>query len=152
MKIYADTSVFGGVFDEQFAEHSQKFFDEVSHGRYALVISAIVQDEIDSGAPDDVRQFFEDTTGAAQMVKLTPKIVRLRNAYLNAGIVTEKSVEDAAHVAAATVNGCEAIVSWNFKHIVHFDKIQKYNAVNELNGYTRIAICSPIEVLYYGDS
>lgn len=152
MKIYADTSVFGGVFDEQFAEPSRKFFDEVADGRYALVISAVVQNEIDGGAPDDVRKFFEDTTGAARVVKLTPDIIRLRNAYLEAGIVTEKSVEDAAHVAAATASGCQAIVSWNFKHIVHFDKIRKYNAVNDLNGYTRIEIRSPAEVLYYGDS
>jgi len=152
MKIYADTSVFGGVFDEQFAEASRKFFDEVADGRYALVISAAVQNEIDGGAPDEVRKFFEDTAGATQAVKLTPDIVRLRNAYLDAGIVTEKSIEDAAHVAAATVSGCRAIVSWNFKHIVHFDKIRQYNTVNELNGYNRIDIFSPMSVIDYDDS
>lgn len=87
--------------------------------------------------------FFENTAGASQAVKLTPDIIRLRNAYLDAGIVTEKSIEDAAHVAAATVSGCRAIVSWNFKHIVHFDKIRQYNIVNELNGYNRIDIFLP---------
>lgn len=152
MKIYADTSVFGGVFDEQFAEASRKFFDEVSAGRYVLVTSAIVQGEIDRGAPDNVRRFFDDATGPTQVVELTPDIIRLRDAYLDAGIVTKKSVEDASHVAAATVSGCQAIVSWNFKDIVNLDKIRKYNAVNELNGYTRIEICPPMEVLYYGDS
>ena len=29
MRIYADTSVFGGVFDEEFAEATQKLFSEI---------------------------------------------------------------------------------------------------------------------------
>jgi hypothetical protein len=40
-------------------------------------------------------------------------------------------------------------VSWNFKHIVHFDKIPKYNAVNTLEGYGPIGIFSPLEVIRY---
>ena len=41
------------------------------------------------------------------------------------------------------------IVSWNFKHIVHFDKIKGYNAVNMLKGYQLIDIRSPSEVIDY---
>ena len=41
------------------------------------------------------------------------------------------------------------IVSWNFKHIVHCEKIPLYNAVNALRGYTSIGICSPLEVIRY---
>ncbi|MGH8559463.1 MAG: hypothetical protein ACRESZ_18845 [Methylococcales bacterium] len=44
------------------------------------------------------------------------------------------------------------IVSWNFKHIVHFDKIPKYNAVNALKGYRAIELFSPSQVIDYGDS
>jgi hypothetical protein len=51
------------------------------------------------------------------------------------------------HVAQATVAGCHLIVSWNFKHIVHFQKISSYNAVNTLHGYGSIAIHSPLEVI-----
>jgi hypothetical protein len=50
-------------------------------------------------------------------------------------------------VAQATVAGCRVIVSWNFKHIVHFAKIPLYNAVNVLQGYGAIAIHSPQEVV-----
>jgi len=62
-----------------------------------------------------------------------------------AGIVTEKPTDDAFHVAIASASGCDLIVSWNFKHIVHFDKIPKYNAVNILNGYGQLGIYSPLE-------
>jgi len=55
MKVYADTSVFGGVFDEEFTEPSKEFFAEVESGRFDLVVSAVVQAEIDS-APKEVKE------------------------------------------------------------------------------------------------
>lgn len=63
--------------------------------------------------------------------------------------MTIKSEDDALHVALATTSGCAMIVSWNFKHIVHYDKIRLYNAVNILRGYDEINIFSPWEVIDY---
>jgi predicted nucleic acid-binding protein len=151
MKIYADTSVFGGVFDEEFAEPSKEFFAEVESGRFVLVISAVVQAEIAS-APEKVQKYFRQFVAEAEIAELTQEVLELRNAYLSAGVVTPKSTDDAAHVALATISGCRMIVSWNFKHIVHFEKIPKYNAVNTLNGYRSIEIFSPSQVIDYGDS
>ena len=37
---------------------------------------------------------------------------------------------------------------WNFKHIVNFDRILKFNGVNVTNGYSQIAIHSPLELDY----
>ena len=62
-----------------------------------------------------------------------------------------KYSDDALHVAVATVSGCSLIVSWNFKHIVHFQKIPLYNAINAIQGYPQIAIFSPLEVIRYED-
>ena len=58
-----------------------------------------------------------------------------------------KSAADAEHIAAATVAGVDLMVSWNFKHIVHFDKIRGFEAVNLLQGYKPIRIHSPREVV-----
>jgi hypothetical protein len=77
--------------------------------------------------------------------------LELRDAYLQAKIVTPKYSDDALHVALATVSGCSLIVSWNFQHIVHFQKIPLYNAMNTLQGYQPIAIFSPREVIRYED-
>ena len=151
MKVYADTSVFGGVFDEEFAEPSKEFFAEVEAGRFGLVISAVVQAEIAS-APEKVQEFFRQLVAEAEIAELTQEVLELRNAYLSAGVVTPKSIDDAAHVALATLSGCRMIVSWNFKHIVHFEKIPKYNAINTLKGYRPIEIFSPAQVIDYGDS
>jgi hypothetical protein len=51
------------------------------------------------------------------------------------------------HVANATVGGADMIVSWNFRHIVHFRKIRGFNAVNLKEGYATLAIYSPREVV-----
>ena len=151
MKVYADTSVFGGVFDEEFAEPSKEFFAEVESGRFTLVVSAVVQAEITS-APDEVQEFFQRVVANASIAELTQEVLELRNAYLRAGVVTTKSTDDAAHVALATVAGCRMIISWNFKHIVHFQKIPRYNAVNALEGHRAIDIFSPSQIIDYYDS
>ena len=71
-------------------------------------------------APEAVRTLFDVMLPFAEIVQITAEALQLRDAYIQAGVVSEKSRDDATHVALATVSGCEIIVSWNFKHIVHF--------------------------------
>lgn len=103
-------------------------------------------------APERVREFFARYAKVAEVVSPNQAAIQLQGQYIKSGVVTEQSTGDALHMAVATVSRCDLIVSWNFKHIVHFDKIPKYNAVNILNGYSQIGIYSPLEVLDYGDS
>jgi len=145
---YADTSVFGGIFDEGFDEASKAYFQQVREKHFKLVISPVVQREIEL-APEKVRQFFTEITEFADFIDITEEALLLRQAYIDAGIVTKKSAADALHVALATVAKCQLIVSWNFKHIVHFQKAPRYRAVNVINGYTEINIYSPPEVINY---
>ncbi len=51
--VYADTSVFCGVFDDGFDEASRAFFQQVKEGHFQLVISPIVQNEIEK-APENL--------------------------------------------------------------------------------------------------
>jgi predicted nucleic acid-binding protein len=148
VRVYADTSVFGGVFDEEFEAPSRVFFDQVKKGRFHLVTSALVQEEI-APAPVKVQEFFDQMLSLVDVIEVSEQALRLRDAYLEAGIVLPQWSEDALHVALATVAGCPLIVSWNFKHIVHFEKIPLYNAVNVLKGYANIGIFSPLEVIQY---
>ncbi len=150
LRVYADTSVFGGCFDEEFAEASRTFFDQVRSARFILVTSPIVEAEMEA-APSDVQNLFRHTLESAEVVDVSEEALRLHTAYLEAGIVSPQSATDALHVALATVSACTLIVSWNFRHIVHFEKIPLYNAANVLNGFEKIAIYSPREVLEYED-
>ncbi|MEK7250008.1 MAG: hypothetical protein AAB209_06235, partial [Bacteroidota bacterium] len=76
------------------------------------------------------------------------EVIELRDAYLSAGVVGPKWVDDATHVAAATVARADAIVSWNFVHIVRLDRMKAYNRVNLLNGYGMLTIITPKEINY----
>ena len=144
--VYADTSVYGGVYDDEFSAASASFFEAVRHGSFQLVLSEIVHREL-SFAPAQVQSLFQEMLPLALLTPVTGEAINLQQAYIREGIVTKKSLDDALHVALATVSECDLIVSWNFKHIVHFQKIPLFNAVNTLNGYNSLMIYSPLEVI-----
>jgi hypothetical protein len=146
IRVYADTSVYGGVFDREFTLPSTRFFTLAKAGRFELVTSALVEAEIRS-APEWIRQFYRATEACSQVAEIQAHSLRLAEAYLAAGIVGPKSLTDARHVALATVSRCRLIVSWNFKHIVQFERIEGYNRVNVVSGYEAIGIYSPLEVI-----
>ena len=146
IKVYADTSVFGGVFDPEFERSSRQFFASVERRRLILVTSGLVDEELRM-APANVRAWFQRFERMAEVVGVSADALNLRRAYLAAGIVTRRSAADALHVALATVNACSVLVSWNCRHIVHFRRIPRYNAVNRLEGYGEVAIHTPLEVL-----
>ncbi len=150
IRVYADTSVFGGVFDPGIDKASQEFFEQVNQGRFELVTSNVVADEL-AAAPERVRRQFEIFLPMSELIIPSAQALALQRAYLQANIVTPKWATDALHVAIASVNHCKIIVSWNFKHIVHFDKIPLYNGVNLINGYDTLSINTPAEVITYED-
>lgn len=78
LRVYADTSVFGGVFDDEFRVPSEEFFEEIRKGRFALVTSAVVQAEIDP-APDRVKQLFDEMLAVAELIDVTEEVLRLRS-------------------------------------------------------------------------
>ena len=141
---------FCGVFDKEFSTPSKKFFQLVDSKRITLVTSAVVKAEIEY-APNNIQIFFERYASISEIADIDERVLKLRDEYIKAGIVTKNSMDDALHVAIATLSRCDIIVSWNFKHIVHYDKIPKYNAVNILFGYTQIDIFSPLEVIDYDE-
>ncbi len=148
IRVYADTSVYGGVFDEEFATASRAFFQEVRQGRFRLVISTVVRDELED-APERVRTLFDEMCAVGEIADAHEEALRLQQAYLDAAIVAPRWETDALHVSLATVTQCRLLISWNFKHIVNFQKIPLYNGVNLSNGYEAIAIHSPQEVVSY---
>jgi predicted nucleic acid-binding protein len=150
LRIYVDTSVFGGVFDLEFMTPSNTLFEQIRQGQFLLCVSEVVKREIDH-APEQVRTFYAECAHMTEMLPITRECLELRERYLEKAIVSRKYVDDALHVAVASVAGCDIIVSWNFKHIVHFEKIVLYNAINKINGYRELFIYSPLEVINYED-
>jgi len=147
LRIYADTSVFGGCLDEEFSRESRILFQEIKTGKFTLVLSATTLREL-HGAPSKVKDILKDIPiSNLEIITESDEIDDLRDAYLSTGIVGLSSADDAEHIACASVADVDIIVSWNFKHIVHYEKIKQYHAVNLLKGYHPIPIHTPREVI-----
>ena len=151
-RVYLDTSVIGGCFDEKFSEASLKLMECIHVGMYKAMLSQVTFDEL-LGAPDQVRSVI-DKFGPEEVsiIPTTEEVDELTDAYLSANVVTAKYREDAAHIAHATIGGADVLVSWNFRHIVNLSRIEGFNAVNEKKGYPRIEIRSPEELIYGKES
>lgn len=134
------------MLDEEFAAPSRAFFERVRQERFRLVVSVIVFNEIEP-APEPVRRLLDEMLAVAEIVAVFDDALLLQQAYLDHGIVTPKSADDALHVALAATSGCQMIVSWNFRHIVHYQKVPLYNAVNTLHRRASLEIRSPLEVI-----
>jgi hypothetical protein len=147
LRVYVDTSVIGGCFDAEFAAESQALVQMARDGRVVLIVSDVLEAEL-RNAPEPIRDFYAALPSEAlERFAVNAAADRLHRAYLAQGIVSPKWADDAQHVANATIAGADVIVSWNFKHIVHLDKIKGYNAVNRRYGYPDIEIRSPREVV-----
>src|SRR3972149_2570426 len=98
IRVYTDTSVFGGIVDSEFTESTGVFFNKVRQGKFHLIISALVQKEIND-APLGVREFFKSMLDYSETAEITEEAVSLKESYLTANTVTPKFEPDALHVA-----------------------------------------------------
>jgi len=146
--VYVDTSVLGGVRDEEFAAASQALLRRAQEGSYHLLISSVTYREI-ARAPEDVQQVLRELpANTFSDVPVTEEAKALADAYVAADVLGPASYDDALHVAIATVAGANVIVSWNFRHLVNVDRIRKFSGVNLMNGYPPMDIRSPLEFGY----
>ena len=148
IRVYADTSVFGGTQDEEFTKESRSFFERVQRGDFVVVLSTVTLREL-AKSPDAVRAVWQNLPAeSVEVVTIDADVEELAEAYISAKVLSQDSENDALHVAAATVAGADLILSWNFRHIVNFDKIRGFNSVNISLGYRTLTILSPLEVSY----
>ena len=118
-----------------------------AQGDLLLVLSELTLREL-APAPLAVREVLASVPeGSIEVVRLTPAADDLARRYLAEGILQANMLADAQHIAMATVANVDALVSWNFRHVVNLPKIHGYHAVNAKLGYPTIEIRSPREVL-----
>ena len=146
LRVYIDSSVIGGCRDIEFEDDSLRLIGWARHRELMLLLSEVTLRELEP-APSEVKEILSSIpVDCLELVPLTTEILALRDAYIRAGVVGLQWLNDAAHVAAATVAHADAIASWNFKHIVRLEKIRGYNQVNESLGYGSLTIITPGEV------
>jgi len=147
LTLYVDTSVIGGYFDIEFEKETRILFANIESKKYDIMYSSVTEDEL-LNAPEQVKNLIGTVPNLLiKRVSLTEEAVKLADAYISEGVVGKTSREDCFHIALATINKADILVSWNFKHIVNIFRIRGYNAVNLKLGYSQIDIRSPKEII-----
>jgi hypothetical protein len=151
-RVYIDTSVIGGCFDEEFEEWSNMLMQEIITGQKIAVISDITYRELELAPKKIQNKLFEIPSDLIENIITDSEVEELAENYIKAGAVSRKFHEDALHIANATIRKADILSSWNFRHIVNIDRIRKYNAVNLMFGYSTIEIRTPREILQQNDN
>ena len=140
-RVYVDMSVFYGAPKKEFSQDSKIFWEAVRNGEFVLIVSDILDEEL-RRAPAYVQRLFDLLPESIiERVVTTKESDRLAAEYLAQNVVGEASLADCKHIALATIAGADALVSWNFKHIVN--RREGYNNVNDALGYPKIEIQTP---------
>lgn len=139
----------GGCHDDEFKIWSNGLMKDFRLNNYLPVLSELTFDEI-SKAPKPVQETLKKLLSYdPEILEISESALELSEEYLKRKILTPKFRDDALHIALASLANVDVLVSWNFRHIVHYDKIRLFNAVNIENGLKSIDIYSPREVTTY---
>ena len=144
-KIYLDTSVIGGYYDDEFEVETKKIFSKIKAGTLQIVYSELTVKEIYRGPKRVIDLFEQIDSQNIEVILINKEIIKLADTYISENVVGFSSRDDCIHIAAATVSKSDFLLSWNFKHIVNERRIYGYNAVNLMLGYSVIEIISPIQ-------
>lgn len=154
LKIYIDTSIINFLFADDSPEKqkiTEEFFKEwVVKGKFIVYISNVVIEEIEKTKDLTKKEMLLEIVSEynLKLFPLTEEAIDLSNKYLYKRIIPKKKVEDARHLAIATTNECDCLVSWNYKHLVNINKEKKIMMVNFEEGYNYpLKLVTPMEVM-----
>ena len=142
-RIYLDTSVFGGYYDKEFQELTKRLFIEIGQNKFKVLVSSLTINEL-LFAPIEVNNLLKNLSiNETEILSISQEANSLAEKYISNKVVGETSFSDCLHIAIATINNVDSLVSWNFKHIVNVNRINGYNTVNLEHGYKSLRIESP---------
>jgi hypothetical protein len=112
----------------------------------------VTQEEL-GYAPERVRELVTNLKAEnTEFIETNDEAVELAAQYIAEKVVGHTSYADCLHIALATINRADFLISWNFKHIVNVWRIRGYNAINIKNGYRELEIRSPRDFMIYEDN
>ncbi len=149
-KIYLETTIFNRYFDYDRDYHLEtlKLFEEITLGKFEAYTSAYVIEEL-LKAPEPKRGLMLSLLEKFNVAifEATDEISYLADMYAKEGIIPEKYKYDGLHIAAASINEMDFIISLNFQHINKLKTKTCTELINKLHGYRSVYICSPMEVI-----
>lgn len=150
LRLYLETSVFSFAVADDVPEGrrvTRELLEEIRRGKHEAYLSNIVLFELNR-AREPKRSQLHSVLESVPLGTLVfdDRARQLADRYLQEGIIPRKYQEDAFHIAIASVHGLDAVISWNFKHIVKLKTKREVTGINLLSGYREIELYSPWEV------
>lgn len=147
LRLYLDTSVISALFDDaspQRRSETLAFWKRLAE--FEVSTSEITRTEIEQTPIPDRKRLMLEVLASLKVFLLTAEMRSLAADYVKAGVFTARMENDALHVAAAVLQGCDVILSWNFKHLVNRSRRAAVNMVNRSAGLPMIDIVVPPEI------
>ena len=119
---------------------------EGRRGNFDVYISQIVLQEVNEGDKDAVQRRIEMLESIPE-IEVNAEAVALAQALVSDGIVPEKAAADALHIAIATVQGMDYLLTWNLKHLANAIIRNAIANACRRRGYEPPVICTPEELL-----
>ena len=113
---------------------------------FDLFISELVVQEAGAGDKTAAEQRLLALEDIPEL-KLSEEVVLLAERLIKDGSLPQNAVEDALHIAIATLNGMDYLLTWNFKHLANATMRYKIEGVCRGLGYEPPIICTPQELL-----
>ena len=151
LKIYLETSAISHLDHEDAPDKmadTHRLWFAIKCGKFDAVISETTRAEL-SACPEEKQAILMGYLSEIPftVVPADESIVRIAERFVDFGILRQKSFDDCRHIAAAIVSGCDAIVSWNFKHIVNRKTMNGVKAITALEGFDDVLIYTPTILL-----
>jgi predicted nucleic acid-binding protein len=151
LRVYIETSIISHLDAPDrpdWMEETHKLWKEIENDKYEIVIGSTVFAELQR-CHEPKRSFMFDRLAeiAYTAIDSTDESEQLAGKYISMSGLPKKSRNDAMHIALATLADCDAIVSWNFSHIVNLTAMTAVNAVNQYERLKSIQIVTPTILL-----
>jgi hypothetical protein len=154
--LYIETSVFGFCFDKEprssiRREAALALFEQIRLGVLSAVTSSVTFVELDRTA-EPLRSELVALLKDVQVLEADEaEVTRLAAVYLDEQVIPRQHLNDARHVAFATIGKADVLVSLNLRHIANDWAERSIGAVNLREGYQVLRVKIPEEVLRYED-
>ncbi len=144
LRIYFDTSIISHLDQQDTPEkmaETHRLWERVKAGDFDVVLSDLDFDEL-AKCNTQKRNILAGYLAQIQYkrVEIDANTLRVADKMVDLGILKQRSYEDCQHIAAAVVSGCDAVVSWNFRHIVNHKTMQGVKAITALEGRSDMLI------------
>jgi len=153
LRLYLDSSILGWSLNHsnpaRFAE-ANLLLQQIADRRFIGVYSWVSEEEIEA-APQRIarklRQKIEQAKLKPVTMRLRKQAEELAQTYCDKKIVPSNFKADALHIAIATLSKADALISYNFEHIVSLEIMVAVNQVNKALNLNEIFLCQPQEVI-----